>query len=216
MSRLSGPTTPGVRPWVWLSTVLAVIALACLAVAVQPTGPGDARGSLARFPAGAAAGPDSGDPTPSRVARPVEVRIPSIDVSAPVIGLGLKADRTVQVPGDPSESGWYRPGPRPGEPGSAVILGHVDSTEGPAVFYRLRQLRPEDEVVVAAADGSTTTFEVVRLAIYANADFPAEKVYAGSGHLRTLNLVTCSGVYDAATGYQANLVVYTRWVHSTR
>ena len=146
------------------------------------------------------------------MAPPVALRIPAIDVDARVTRLGLNKDQTVEVPSNPADTGWYRLGPPPGQQGSAVILGHVDSMQGPAVFYRLRYLEPGDQVLVEAADGSTSTFRVIRLATYPNENFPAQKVYAAPGRRRVLNLVTCGGKYDPESGYQANVVVYTRWV----
>lgn len=201
------------RPWAWLSAVLAMVAVACLVVAVQAAGPDVPRGVVV------APGPDapsSAPGTPSRApvpeAPPIGLRIPAIDVDARVTRLGLNRDQTVEVPSNPADTGWYRLGPPPGQPGSAVILGHVDSVQGPAVFYRLRYLRPGDRVIVDAADGSTSTFRVIRLATYPNENFPAQKVYAAPGRRRVLNLVTCGGKYDPESGYQANVVVYTRWV----
>ena len=160
--------------------------------------------------AGPAETAEAAEETPAATARPVRLRIPSIGLTAPIIGLGLNPDRTVEVPSNPDETGWYRPGPVPGDDGSAVILGHVDSVEGPAVFHRLRELQPGDTIAVDAADGSTTEFRVLRLATYANESFPADQVYAAPGPGRLLNLVTCGGVFDPEDGYQANLVVYTR------
>lgn len=87
-----------------------------------------------------AAGNTTPSTTPSEaVARsvPVALRIPAIDVSVSLSTLGLNPDKTVQVPTQFQEPGWYRLGPTPGQVGSAVILGHVDDKEGPAVFYRL-------------------------------------------------------------------------------
>lgn len=141
-------------------------------------------------------------------ARPTHLRIPAIDVSATVTSLGIRADQQVEVPDNPDEVGWYRLGARPGQDGSAVLLGHVDSTEGPAVFHRLRSLEPGDEVEVVGTDGSVTRFEVTSTATYANEDFPAQRVYRPTGR-PGLALVTCGGRYDAANGgYQSNVVVY--------
>ena len=141
-------------------------------------------------------------------ARPTHLRIPAIGVSATVTSLGIHADRTVEVPADPDQAGWYRLGSHPGEAGSAVILGHVDSTHGPAVFYRLRSLTRGDGIAVRASDGSVTQFKVTSISTYANADFPAQEVYRSTGR-PGLALVTCGGRYDAAHGgYQANVVVF--------
>jgi hypothetical protein len=148
----------------------------------------------------------------SRPARPVEVSIPAIDVTSTLVGLGMNPDGTVEVPHDPAVAGWYDLGTRPGANGSAVILGHVDSDEGPAVFYLLRTLEKGDLVSVRTADGASERFLVRTVRTYPNDQFPARRVYAASQG-RVLNLVTCGGEYDAARGgYQANVVVEARWV----
>jgi sortase (surface protein transpeptidase) len=149
-------------------------------------------------------------------ARPTALKIPAIGVSTSVVPLGLNADGTVEVPVDPDKAGWYRRASQPGQVGSAVILGHVDSDVGPAVFYHLKTLTVGDKVEVVRADGSIAEFKVAKLVTYANQDFPAQKVYGYRGR-PTLNLVTCGGDYDrSAGGYQANVVVYTEFVGITR
>lgn len=149
-------------------------------------------------------------PAPARGVRPRSLRIPAIGVASRLLGLGLQPDGTVEVPGDPDAAGWFDQGTLPGQPGSAVILGHVDSRRGPAVFYRLRELVRGDRILVRLSDATTARFTVVRVATYPNADFPARRVYAGTPGRPTLNLVTCGGRYlPAAGGYQANVVVYT-------
>lgn len=145
---------------------------------------------------------------------PVGLEIPAIAVATPLVGLGLTADRTVEVPHNPDRAGWFHRGPPPGQRGSAVILGHVDSTQGPAVFARLQELRAGDVVIVDRANGTTVHFVVRKSAIYDNDEFPANRVYAAQGG-RRLNLVTCGGIYDSTRGgYQSNLVVYTRLVRN--
>ena len=147
---------------------------------------------------------------------PVRIGIPAIKVTADITRLGLNRDGTVEVPEDPDEAGWYRKGPRPGEPGSAVILGHVDSKVGPAVFYRLKNLDRGDQIVVGLDGGTVAHFEVARVAHYANEDFPRQKVYASTPDRPALNLVTCGGRYDPeAGGYQSNVVVYTTFLWAT-
>lgn len=96
------------------------------------------------------------------------------------------------------------------------MLGHVDSKHGPAVFYRLRNLKPADRVAVRLSDGMVAHFEVTRVVSYANEAFPADEVYDGNVDRPVLNLVTCGGEYDrAAGGYQSNVVVYTKYLWGT-
>jgi sortase (surface protein transpeptidase) len=144
---------------------------------------------------------------------PAGLKIPAIQVSSDVTSLGLNEDETVEVPEDPATVGWYSLGPTPGQPGSSVMLGHRDSKQGAAVFYRLQNLKPADRVAVRLSDRAIAHFEVVRVASYANEKFPAQKVYDDTTRRPVLNLVTCGGAYDqAAGGYQSNVVVYTKYL----
>lgn len=141
-------------------------------------------------------------------ADPVRIDIPAIGVSSALVSLGLAAAGTMQVPADYQQAGWYTGGPRPGEDGPAVIAGHVDSTTGPAVFFRLRDLRPGDEVRVTRADGSTVRFLVDRLEQYPKATFPTAAVF-GPTPRPALRLVTCSGAFDESRhSYLQNLVAF--------
>jgi sortase (surface protein transpeptidase) len=140
---------------------------------------------------------------------PVRIDIPRIGVSSSLIQLGRAADGTVEVP-PPEVAGWYAPGTRPGDPGSAVILGHVDSKHAPAVFYRLRELRRGDEVLVRRADGSTLRFVVQQTQQYPKARFPTDDVYYPT-LTPELRLVTCGGVFDNSWGhYLSNIIVFAR------
>ena len=141
---------------------------------------------------------------------PVFLVVPAIGLSTKLSRLGLNADGTVEVPTDPNEPGWFHLGPTPGQLGSSVLLGHVDSRTGPAVFFHLRQLSPGDEVIVVLADHLRERFTVRSVSTYDKARFPARRVYGATSH-RSLNLVTCGGAFDSATGsYVANVVVTTR------
>jgi Sortase domain len=142
------------------------------------------------------------------VASPRRIEIPAIGVAAPVIALDLHADKTLEVPQDYGDTGWWRGGPEPGERGAAVIAGHVDSRTGPAVFYRLDELRPGDEIRVRRTDGTQARFAVRRLERHPKDAFPTRRVY-GRTSAPTLRLVTCSGDFDAATGhYVDNTIVF--------
>ena len=143
-----------------------------------------------------------------RAAIPVRVEIPSIGVRAPVIKLGLNPDRSLEVPTDFGDTGWWSGGARPGERGPAVIVGHVDSKTGPAIFYRLRELRRGDKIVVVGGDGSRVRFTVEGSEKYPKDDFPTARVY-GRTDGPTLRLITCGGDFDSSTGhYVDNTVVY--------
>jgi hypothetical protein len=141
-------------------------------------------------------------------AAPVRLRIPSIDVDSGLEELGRAADQSIEVPRQPSSAGWWAGGPRPGQVGPAVILGHVDAKTGPAVFFRLGELGAGAEVLVERTDGTTARFLVTRLARYQKSEFPSELVYYPTLEPE-LRLVTCGGPFDPSTGhYRDNLVVF--------
>ena len=165
--------------------------------------------------------PVAGDSAPppvksaGRAATPIHLVIPGIGVDTRLVRLGQNDDGTVEVPTAPETAGWFELGTVPGRRGSAVILGHVDSVDGPAVFAGLSSLRSTDRVRVVLSDDGLVEFEVIGVETYANADFPAQRVYAGSRRVRALNLVTCGGEYDGERGgYQSNVVVFTRRVRA--
>jgi sortase (surface protein transpeptidase) len=142
------------------------------------------------------------------VAVPVRLRIPAAGVDTPVEKLARAADRTIELPSRPELAGWFGGGPRPGQPGPAVIIGHVDWDHSPAVFFRLADLTPGDAVFVDRADGSTARFRVARLRQVPKTDFPTDQVYAPD-LAPSLRLITCGGSYDpGARSYRDNVIVY--------
>lgn len=222
--RLPGSPAPRTDPpvgagWRWAPLILG-LATAVLDAGL-PTGSGLSaaaavqNGIVSSPVAGASTrGPDK-TPAPAARSSPVWLRIPALGVAASVGPLGLNADGGVQVPKNPEELGWYRFGPSPGQHGSAVILGHLDSKTGPAIFYRLKSLRRGEKIVVTLADHTVVHFQVDRVVTYPNAKFPALKVYGSRGR-PALQLVTCGGPYDHHThSYTANVVVYTFLVSIT-
>jgi len=143
-----------------------------------------------------------------RKAVPVRLRIPALGIDAPVGPVGTAPDGSVEVPQRWQDVGWYDAGPRPGEQGPAVLLGHVDSKAGPAVFVRLTEASPGTVIEVVGGDGGTTRFRVERVQSYPKTRFPTDAVYLPA--LRPeLRLVTCGGEFDRGTGhYRDNVVVY--------
>ena len=140
---------------------------------------------------------------------PVTLRIPALGMVVPIGMLGLQADGTVEVPSGTTQPGWFDLGPTPGQLGSAVLLGHVDSYLGTGVFFTLRTLAAGDQIDVDLADGDTAQFTVNTVAQYPKLQFPADRVYESHGS-SALQLVTCGGVFDHQTGsYLSNVVVYS-------
>lgn len=140
---------------------------------------------------------------------PIRLEIAALNIDTSFVApLGLMPDQTVSVPNSYDQVGWYSGGPTPGEIGPAVILGHVDSLEGPAIFYSLGQLSKGDEILLTRADGSMATFLVTKLQRYPQSNFPTRDVY-GPTDTPTLRLVTCSGLFNKdEQRYSHNLVVY--------
>jgi sortase (surface protein transpeptidase) len=227
-----------VRPWRRRGLLLAVIlgaaaftgagaaggrspaAAQAVPVAVPPAlppAPSDATPATPR-PDSPPEGPSvdlSGSPTgvPASAPVPAAIDIPSIGVRSDVVPLGRNPDGTLQVPDSFTVAGWYAGGPRPGDPGPALIVGHVDSYRGPAVFFRLKDLVPGDLIRVSAAGGSEQ-FRVDSLATFSKDQFPTALVY-GPVPDRALRLVTCGGSFDDARhSYRADVVVFATEIPS--
>ena len=134
-----------------------------------------------------------------------------------MLHLGLNADGTIQVPSLVTSAGmaaWYKYSATPGQVGASVIEGHVDSTQGPAVFFRLGALSPGDTIDVRLADGITAIFRVTGVREYAKSQFPAKVIYGATGYA-ALRLITCGGVFDYTTGhYLSSTVVFASLVSS--
>jgi len=143
---------------------------------------------------------------PRQVAPPTYVSVPSIALEEDLVELNVIGG-TLQVPTDYADVGWWRDGPSPGAPGSAVLVGHVDSPTGPAVFYQLSSINIGDLVHVRRADGTKATFRVTDATLYPRASFPSTKVYRERGR-PILRLITCGGSFNRTLGlYTHNLVV---------
>ncbi|MFF7328878.1 class F sortase [Streptomyces sp. NPDC008150] len=140
---------------------------------------------------------------------PTRVRIPSIRVDAPLMGLGLTSSGSLDVPPAAKKNlaGWYEAGTAPGATGTAVVAGHVDNTEGPAVFYDLGALKRGARIEVDRQDGRVAVFAVDAVEVYRAEAFPDEKVY-GAARRPELRVITCGGGYSRSTGYQGNVVVF--------
>ncbi|WP_028850561.1 class F sortase [Thermocrispum municipale] len=142
--------------------------------------------------------------------QPVSVSIPRIGARSSLEPVGLNADGTVEVPPvtEPMQAAWYRHSPTPGEVGPSVLLGHVDGGGRPGIFFRLRELKRGDEVIVERQDGSTATFVVQRVQQVRKDEFPTDEVY-GDTEAPEIRLITCGGVFDhRVDSYRDNIIVY--------
>ncbi|MEW9528895.1 class F sortase [Microbispora sp. NPDC049125] len=142
--------------------------------------------------------------------RPVKIRIPAIGVYASVGQVGVEKSGEIQAPplSRPSLTGWYRLGPAPGDQGPAIILGHVNTKKGSAVFSRLRELKRGNKIAVLRADGKTAIFTVDGIEQVGKSTFPTKRVY-GNTVTASLRLITCGGVFNAKRhSYTDNIVVY--------
>jgi LPXTG-site transpeptidase (sortase) family protein len=138
------------------------------------------------------------------VAAPESVRIPSIGVESTLVPLGIAADGTAEVPTDYARAGWFTGG---GRSAATVVLGHVDSRTGPAVFSRLRELGPGDLVEIAR-DGAVAEYTVDRVEQVPKDGFPTFAVFGATSD-DVVRLVTCAGDFDrGARSYTDNLVVH--------
>lgn len=140
---------------------------------------------------------------------PEELSVPSIDVSAPLEPVGVLENGQMGVPSTENGVAWFEPGPEPGEKGNAVMAGHVDSVDGPSVFYELENVQAGEQVRVTSEDGQELVFEVQRVVSYPREEAPIEEIF-GSSDSRNLNLITCAGTFEQEHGtHDERLVVYT-------
>jgi hypothetical protein len=221
------PFPDGHRRPIWLAVpvLLFAIGAGCIALALtRADDPGPPPG-----PAAVGAAPPIAPSHPNPVRHPARrslvdrsaapprwIRIRAIGVSAAVIPLHLNPDRTLQTPERWEQTGWYVGGPEPGERGPAVVAGHVDSTSGPAVFYRLGQLHRGASILIRRVDRSVVRFRVDRVERWPKDRFPTGRVYRRTADAE-LRLITCGGAFDSSTGhYQDNTIVYASRVSIRR
>jgi LPXTG-site transpeptidase (sortase) family protein len=146
--------------------------------------------------------------------RPVRLYIPKISVDAPFTDLAIGRSGQLDPPpaDDTNLVGWYAKGASPGEAGTAIIAGHVDTATSPAVFAGLSALKKGDRFHVARADGSRATFVVDSAESFDKDAFPSERVYGDTPDAQ-VRLITCAGAYDRqARDYTENLVVFAHLV----
>ncbi|SFI16981.1 LPXTG-site transpeptidase (sortase) family protein [Streptosporangium canum] len=150
------------------------------------------------------------EPLKSAGVRPYRIAISKIGLLAPLMALGVDAKKEIQTPplSKPNQAGWYKHGPIPGQQGPSVVLGHVNTKRGAAVFSRLKEIKRGDTIKVSRSDKTIAEFTVDGVEQVSKKAFPSKRVYGNTGEA-TLRLITCGGVYNRKTGhYTDNIIVY--------
>lgn len=162
----------------------------------------------------ASASPRATNPAVSNLAlprsAPKRLTIPAIAVDAPFTQLGIGATGQLDAPpaGNRNLVGWFKDGAAPGERGSSIIAGHVDTKTGPAVFMQLESLKPGSTINITREDGMVAIFKVDSIEVFNKAKFPNDRVYADVPSAQ-LRVITCGGAYDRKVrDYVDNVVVF--------
>lgn len=190
--------------------MLLATSLVLVGVFAVGAGLGQLTGPL-RLPAWLSGG--DRDPVPGDAlepSRPTRIAIPSLGVQARIRPVGLDPDGAIAAPPirRAQEVGWYRDGPSPGQAGPAVLVGHVDDRDGPAVFHRLARVDPGTRIEITRRDRQVATFQVTAVRTYDKSALPAGEVY-GDFSQPGLRLITCGGRWAGGqTGYAENVVVF--------
>lgn len=148
---------------------------------------------------------------PHSSSTPLTLLIPSIGLQTHIQSVGITFKGNMGVPSNYSDVGWYKLGPKPGDKGNAVIDGHLDNGWGiAAIFKNLDKLKIGDKIYVIDEDGATTTFRVIKTAVYPYDNAPIASIF-GPTDDHNLNLITCAGTWiqKAATD-DKRLVVFTQ------
>lgn len=210
-----------------LAVVVAGLVLLVVAVRAQRSAPEPPRAVGRIDPARTSSEPgakkaDSGPP-PLGPSHPVSISIPAIGVKSEVFPIGLAPDGTLAVPQPGprlNQTAWFKNSPTPGQPGPSIIEGHVDSTSGPSVFFKLGDVRPGNKIKVTRADGVRLEFTVQAVRDFPKSRFPTRLVYGAKDlGIPALRLITCSDFDSASRHHVGNEIVFahlTKVTHRDR
>jgi LPXTG-site transpeptidase (sortase) family protein len=151
-------------------------------------------------------------PVTAKLTTEYGLKIDAINLNISLGQTTLDSHQALLVPANPNHAAWYVNGPRPGENGTTLITGHLDSAAGAGIFYNLKKLKAGDTIEIEK-DGQIATYTIDKLKSYAqDSTFPWNEVYSTTGP-SSLRIITCDGVYSRKTGhYSRNLVVYASLV----
>jgi Sortase domain len=196
----------------WLAGLLVVAGIFCAGV-----GLGQAAGtiSLPRL-FGSGNKPPPGKFPVLGPSRPMRIVISSIGVRAAVHGVGRDRDGAIAVPALSliNEAGWFTEGPSPGQYGPAILVGHVDTHDRPAVFHRLQELKAGARIEITRRDQYVAVFEVNSVETFRKSDLPTKRVYDDYSR-PALRLITCGGSWVGGDlGYASNIIVFASLIEA--
>jgi sortase (surface protein transpeptidase) len=144
---------------------------------------------------------------PIPVAAPTRVIITALDIDGPVIPVGVNAASQLDVPPDARTLVWYRHGPSPGAPGSAVIAGHLNWRGTTGLFARLDEIPVGATITVVYDDGSQQDFIASAVELVSKPAVAVNGIFAREGE-SLLRLITCGGEFEKEVrSYRSNVVV---------
>ena len=127
--------------------------------------------------------------------------IPAIEIDQATVP-GLVDPKTNQMiaPNQPFDIAYYNFSARPGR-GNAVFAGHLDYIHvGAAALWRLRDIRPGDEVDLQLADGIRLRYQVtMNKLLDPTATSSWGSVLGQQGAPDEVTVVTCDGEFDSST-----------------
>lgn len=139
-------------------------------------------------------------PTPSNAAV-ARIVIPKFGVDAPIQVKGVDGNNQMESPDGPVNVAWYDFTSRPGHGSNAVFSGHVDYVNyGPAVFYNIGNLVPNDVIEVRLEDGAVYSYSVVSInSVSANPSQEELASIVGPADNDIITLITCGGTFNYST-----------------
>ena len=142
-----------------------------------------------------------------------ELIIPSAQLRAAIVRVGVTAANFLGAPDNPQVIGWWEDGPAPGEAGNVLLDGHrdfsdLDDNVGEGVCWLLTETRPGDPVIIRdRVDGRAYVY-TVREIHSVPWDDPDGARFLRSSDAAMLTIVTCEGAFDAeAHNYSQRRVV---------
>jgi LPXTG-site transpeptidase (sortase) family protein len=137
---------------------------------------------------------------------PNRLKIPAIDVNAKIEVVGKDDKGRMDVPKQTDQVGWYQYGAKANQTGNVILAGHLDDTDGPAVFYDLAKVKRGQRIEVSSKTGEQVSYVVTNVKFYPVDQAPVGSIF-GATLAQRLTLITCVGTFTQSKGYDQRLVV---------